>query len=140
MTAADGRRPPKYADVDDVRAAAVEWAVDHLECRDTGHHWQPEDVAHIRSQRFYRIQHRCARCDTRRLREMSETGHVYAQTYDYAPGYQAKGLGRIVGEAKDAVRLAAVTRGPVTEIKRRTGDEVEPRFSATRRDLEDGGR
>lgn len=138
MTAADdGRRPPKFADADEVRRVAVEWAAEFLECRDTGHHWQPEDVTYFRAAGgYYRVVHVCARCGMRRLREISERGHVYASSYDYPAGYVAVGLGRIAGEAKDAVRLAAITRGYVKQVKRRPREEDRPRFAATRRDLE----
>lgn len=70
-----------------------------------------------------------------RVREMSEYGHVYAQTYGYPDGYLAQGIGRIAGDAKDAVRLASVRRFNVTEIKGKAKEVDLPRFGATRRAL-----
>jgi hypothetical protein len=73
-----------------------------------------------------------------RIREMSESGHVYAETREYPDGYLTKGLGRIAGEAKDAVRLAATLRGSVTERRGKAREDDMPRFGATRNAVEGG--
>ena len=131
------RQPPHFADVDDVQRVADDWSTDFLQCRDVGHHWVPEDAVHVIAARFYRVIHACTRCEVRRTRELSERGHVFAQTYDYPDGYMIKGLGRIAGEAKDALRLASTLRGTVHDVRRKklTDDDL-PRFAATRRGTE----
>jgi len=132
--AAERASGPRYATPEDVEAQAAQWSAEVLACRDTGHHWQHEDVAHIARDRYYRVQDVCPRCGMSRYREMSERGHVYATSYAYPEGYLAKGLGRIAGEGKDMVRLASILREGPREV-RRAADSGEPRFGATRREV-----
>lgn len=137
---AEARNAPRYAEVDDVRRVAASWSTDHLLCRDVGHHWVYQDATHVRAARFFRVIYACTRCEMRRTRELSESGHVFATSYQYPDGYVAVGLGRIVGEAKDAMRLEAIMRGALHEVKRRNlrADDL-PRFGATRRALDEEG-
>lgn len=131
------RQPPAYATPDEVRDASEQWSSAQLECRDLGHHWRPSDAVHVRRLNYYRLSHSCERCGMRRIREMSERGHVYAQTYEYPDGYLLKGLGRIAGDARDEVRLQATLRGQaITEVTGRAKDSDLPRFGATRKALE----
>jgi hypothetical protein len=132
------RQPPMYAERGDVEAAAVSWTTQQLECRDMGHHWVPMDAVHIRRLQYYRVSHNCSRCGMVRVRELSESGHVYATSYEYPDGYLLQGLGRIAGDGKDAIRLAALLRGDVAEIKGRAKDTDLPRFGATRQATETG--
>lgn len=127
------RQPPKYADAREVLAASDQWTDEQIECRELGHHWRATDAVHVARLRYYRIRHTCERCGIVRTRELSDTGHVYAQTYDYPEGYLIVGLGRIAGDGKDAVRLAAIRRIAVTEVRGRAKESDMPRFGATRR-------
>ena len=130
------RQPPSYAEPADIERVADQWTDQQLECRDLGHHWEPQDVVHVSRLRFYRITHVCQRCDMLRIREMSEYGHVYAQTYRYPDGYLAEGIGRIAGDAKDAVRLASVRRfTDLVEVKGKAKEVDLPRFAKTREAL-----
>lgn len=131
------RRTPRYADADDVaRLASAQWTEAQVACRDMGHHWAPLDAIHVARLRFYRVSHGCERCGIVRVRELSERGSVYATTYRYPDGYLVEGLGRIAGDAKDAIRLAAIRRTyNAREIRRQARDEDMPRFGPTRRDV-----
>lgn len=130
------RQAPKFADARDVQRIAPQWTDEQIECRDLGHHWRPSDVTHIARLRYYRVSHECVRCGMVRIREMAETGHVYASTYIYPEGYLVQGMGRVAGDAKDAVRIAAIKRAQVTEVRGRAKDSDMPRFGATRRAVE----
>lgn len=135
------RRTPHYADPQDVaRVAQSQWTDGQIQCRDMGHHWAPMDAMHVARLRFYRVSHGCGRCGIVRVRELSERGHVFATTYTYPDGYLVQGLGRIAGDAKDAIRVAAIKRtAGVREIRGKAKDEDMPRFGATRRDVLDEG-
>ena len=131
---------PRYAELADVERLADEWAPGVLACRDTGHQWGDSQAVHVVRFGYWKISQRCPRCGCTRYREMSERGHVYASTIEYSEGYLAVGLGRIAGNTKDAVRIAAVRRTyAVTTNRRRNDDEAAPRYSATRHGLEDNG-
>jgi hypothetical protein len=133
MASASRREPPRFAEPGDIEHAAEQWSESVLECRDTGHHWERARASHIRRLHYYTVIHICSRCGMFRTREMSESGHVYANSYTYPDGYLLKGLGRIAGEAKDAIRALALTRATdVTEVRGRAKDEDLPRFKATR--------
>ena len=54
---------------------------------------------------------RCGRCRTERAQSLDMHGHVVSNGYAYADGYLApKGVGHIVGETKDHLRLESVLR------------------------------
>lgn len=127
------RRVQRFAELADIERQVDLWTDAQIECRDLGHHWLPVDAIHVARLHFYRVSHGCARCGMVRIREMSESGHVYAQTYQYPDGYLAQGLGRIAGDAKDAIRVAAIRRAAVTEVKGKAKESDMPRFGATRR-------
>lgn len=136
--ASNGHRD-RYADADAVEAVAAQWTDEQITCRDLGHHWRPADALHVARLRYWRVSHECARCGMVRIREMSESGHVFASSYVYPEGYLVKGLGRIAGEAKDAVRIAAVRRVEAVEVSgnlREVRKTHPPRFGATRRAVE----
>lgn len=130
---------PKYAEPQAVAEAARLWAPSVLACRDAGHHWETVDAAHFARLRYYRVQHQCARCGVSRYRELSEFGHVYATTYAYPDGYLVPGLGRIVGDSKDAIRLASILRvgSGVRQVRRRAQEDDLPRFGATKHGIEE---
>ncbi len=136
MTRARDRRPaPEYADRHEVEAAAANMSSAHLDCRIMRHSWERADAVHIARLRYYRVSYVCTRCQTRRVAEVSESGHEYASTYEYADGYLSHGIGRIVGDGRDAIRMAGLQRAAVREVKRKATDEDMPRFGATREDI-----
>lgn len=102
---------PKFATVDDMKAALETMPAGHVDCRDLGHQWKPFTAVYDDVSNSYDVVHRCPRCKTRRRRLLTSTGHVVGSSYNYneADHYLVHGLGRIAGEAKDAVRLMGTT-------------------------------
>jgi hypothetical protein len=135
--ARDRRAAPQYAERHEVEDAAAQMPSTHLDCRVMRHSWVREDAVHIARLRYFRVSFICQRCSTRRISEVSESGHEYASTYEYAEGYLSHGIGRIVGEGRDAIRLAALQRDTVREVRRKATDEDMPRFGATREGLDE---
>jgi hypothetical protein len=128
----------RTASVSEAQELAAEWAPGVLECRAYGHQWRPSRVIYNKVDRFYAIYQTCPRCEkAERYQEMTTTGRVVASYIHYEPGYLAVGVGPIVGEAKDAVRVAAVVR--VYQVEQPTAAvaraEHAPRSLAMRRVL-----
>lgn len=135
MTAIEGSadyRTPMWAPVEDVRAIARDWDDDVLMCRTYGHPWQPEMARLMAREGYYAVSQRCPRCKTRKHSELSLKGRVYASWYEYAEGYLTEGVGRIVGEAKDELRLATVTRVFSLAVVKAKRDTETPRSIHTR--------
>jgi hypothetical protein len=82
--------------------------VEHLQCRDFGHSWRPFTARQVKH--IYEQQLRCSRCHTLRKRLLSMRGEVLSSSYEYADSYVIKGLGRIVGDEKDHLRLASILK------------------------------
>ena len=91
-----------------VEAAVVHMNVDHLQCRDFGHSWRPFSARWIPKFNQYESQLKCLRCSTVRTRFLSRTGAQISSAYDYADGYQIKGLGRLTGVDRDVIRLHSI--------------------------------
>ena len=79
-----------------------------LLCRELGHNWKPWTAA-IADGGYERVL-RCPRCRTERHQLLDSRGHPVSGHYVYADGYQHKGLGRIVGEGREMLRLESVLR------------------------------
>jgi len=126
-----------YASRAEVEAATEQWPTDYLDCRFMRHSWARGDAVHVVRLRYYRASYVCTRCGTRKILEISDSGASFAQTYEYPDGYLAQGVGRIAGEGRDAIRLAAVLRGGVTNVRGKAKDSDLPRFGATRRAIEE---
>lgn len=91
-----------------VEAAIADLDDSSLQCRDFGHSWRPYEAEYIAARRQYVERLQCGRCSTLRVRLLDGRGAQLTSHYDYAPGYLVKGLGRLTGEDRDAVRLAGV--------------------------------
>lgn len=91
-----------------VKQATAEIAPEHLACRDFGHAWAPFTASWSSAERAYFVQLRCGRCATLRARVIDRQGALVANHYTYADGYLVKGLGRLTGGDRDAVRLASI--------------------------------
>lgn len=98
------------ADYSDVKRQASEWPDEYLECRTYGHDWRPSRATWNPAYRYYLVTQLCPRCLSERRIDMNDRGHVVNQWIDYAEGYLSKGLGRIVGDGRDALRLATIER------------------------------
>jgi len=79
-----------------------------LQCRDFGHSWRPFDARWLPSRRQYDERLQCGRCKTLRVRLLDSRGAQLAAHYVYPDGYLVKGLGRLTGTDRDALRLAGV--------------------------------
>jgi hypothetical protein len=99
-----------YADPAEVADLAAGMKQTHLECRTWNHIWRPNTAALATTQRWYDVTMRCVRCRSLRVQTWSLSGTVVTSHYEYAEGYLNKGLGRIVGDGRDALRLEIVQR------------------------------
>ena len=80
-----------------------------LACRELGHNWMPR-TAVLTKEGYYDRVLRCSRCRTERHQTISRNGEVLSNHYAYREGYQAQGLGRVVGEGRYALRLESIFR------------------------------
>jgi hypothetical protein len=103
------RRPVRFADLGAIQDALEDMEGEYLECRDYQHSWRPLSAARNEDGTFTRTR-RCSRCGTRKEETLSGRGAILSGRYIYPVGYLVKGLGRIAGEGRDALRLASVTR------------------------------
>jgi hypothetical protein len=108
------------ADPDEVRSFAAGLTDEYLECRTIGHLWRPFGADWKRDEQAYLVTYLCNRCNTSRHQWLDRFGDVVKGNYDYDEGYQHKGMGRIVGRGRSALRLESLTRiiGTRTPIKR----------------------
>lgn len=97
--------------------AIQRWSDPQIQCRTYGHSWRPRSVAHYRG--FYRVFQWCNRgCGTSRHMDMSETGAVLTRwQLRYGEGYLLVGLGRVLGSARDQLRLASIRGVTITEVR-----------------------
>lgn len=100
---------PRYASREDVEDLAAGMKFEFLLCRDMMHAWQPHDRS-IGSDGVIKRTLMCHRCKTQRVQEITMRGGLLSSHYIYPDGYQAKGLGRVAGDAKDAFRIASIMR------------------------------
>lgn len=100
-----------FADVDDVKQAAAGMADETLACRELGHPWGAYTATFDRAVGVFERTLRCPRCETRKVQSLNRSGHILGSHYVYPDGYlMEKGLGRIAGDGRDALRLEALTR------------------------------
>lgn len=126
---------PAYATPEAVESKLSEWDDNVLTCRTFGHNFEASTATKNNRLKYWRLIRKCARCKAEKVMEVSLRGQVYSSFIDYSPtdGYLASGLGRIIGAAKDVVRLAAITR--TFDIRTLTAAEARedlPRSHKTR--------
>jgi hypothetical protein len=108
------RKKPQPAEpVADPHELAVEKAVaamdlDFIVCRDLGHPWRKHNARLIPRDNCYEQTFICPRCGTERVRFLSLSGAILDSHYQYAEGYEVKGIGRLTGSDRDRIRLRAV--------------------------------
>lgn len=105
---AAGRRHLRAVGTKSVRAAIADLSDAHLQCRDFGHAWRPYQAEYVPQRRQYVERLQCPRCSTMRVRLLDSRGAQLANHYAYPDGYQVKGIGRLSGSDRDAVRLASL--------------------------------
>jgi hypothetical protein len=81
-----------------------------LLCRELGHNWRPHTARYVPEQRAYERSLRCTRCYCERRQVLNGNGGIVSSSYVHPEGYLHKGLGRIVGEGRDTLRLESLTR------------------------------
>lgn len=108
----------EYADTDEVIDFAAQLPEKFLHCREMNHNWRPYTAGRHKDGGWERTL-RCVRCRTLKTQHLSTNGMLIGSaTYVHAEGYLHKGLGRIVGEGRGALRLESLRRAmPVgTEV------------------------
>lgn len=104
-----------YAKPREVETFAEGLKQQHLLCRTYGHSFAPFTVTRTAAEGkpavYYEQILRC-KCRVKRRLVLSRTGALISSTYDYteAEGYLTHGIGRIVGEGRDVLRLESITR------------------------------
>lgn len=105
---------PIGADKDDVADFAASLSITYLECRELGHNWRKWVARYDEEHHSYERALRCTRCRTERWETIGLTGSKIGSHYKYPDGYQTvPGMGRIVGEGRDVLRLESMTRSLV---------------------------
>lgn len=94
----------------DLGVIVHELRTDYLQCRDFGHSWRPYTARWDARENAYRTELRCSRCKTIRVRWIGPRGQQLDSRYDYSDGYLVKGIGRLTGSDRDALRLESVLR------------------------------
>lgn len=102
--------PDGYADADEVASYAHELRTSYLLCRELQHNWKPWSASWDDEHHNYVRRIRCTRCHTVKHQRVSRTGGVLASHYEYPDGYLHARLGRIVGDARDTLRLESLMR------------------------------
>lgn len=101
---------PSYAHPDDVRDWAEGLKESYLQCRELGHNWRPHTARWSSEFEGFERRLRCTRCRTVREQVLSAHGAVVTNQYLYPDGYQTHGMGRVVGDGRDALRLESIQR------------------------------
>lgn len=97
-----------YADAHEVAEFASTLVMAYLLCRELGHNWRPWTAYPANG--GYERALRCDRCSTERWETLTSTGAKVKGHYSYPEGYLHEGLGRIVGDGRDALRLESLSR------------------------------
>lgn len=79
-----------------------------LYCRRYGHNWHPRTA--FKRKWWYEATVVCDRCACERVEVINLKGEVVKKYMRYPQGYLAMNIGRIVGGAKNGLRLAALER------------------------------
>ncbi len=103
------RGPDGYALRGEVERFAQTLTDKFLACRELGHNWMPRTAVLTKDNHYDRVL-RCSRCRTERHQTISRKGEILTSQYHYRQGYQAQGLGRVVGDGRAALRLESIFR------------------------------
>jgi hypothetical protein len=82
---------------------------EHITCRAGNHSWRPRNASRIRGG-YKRLEFCGNKCGCERYQELDRWGQVLRTNIRYPKGYLLKGIGRLTGMAKGAVRVEAIER------------------------------
>jgi hypothetical protein len=99
-----------YASRETVEEFAAHLSISFLQCRELGHVWKPWTARRDEEHNTFERSLRCPRCKTKRHETLSMRGAKLRSYYEYPEGYTTDGLGRIVGEGRDALRVESLIR------------------------------
>jgi len=90
---------------------------EYISCRDTGHHWKP--ITAVREKKTGNIRRvlTCQHCAADRNQVLDRAGYIISSSYSYQSGYLIPRVGRLKASHRAALRLASITRAPVTEAQ-----------------------
>lgn len=104
------RKPePRFADPQEARSFAESLPDRYLACRNDLHSWKAWSVRWMAEGRLYERIVRCTRCGGKKKSLVDDTGAIVSKGYSPAKGYLSD-VGRIAGDAKDALRLVTLQR------------------------------
>lgn len=103
----------KWADLDAVESNIADWTDSVISCRIYGHNWTASSVFRVGD--GYTVTQKCSRCANGRTQDMDSRGFATSWTYSYSDGYLTKGLGRIGGDGRAALRLATLRNLTIPE-------------------------
>lgn len=115
--------PDQYADPAAVERFAAGLPDAYLACRDLTHSWRPFNAAKEPNGLWIRVL-RCSVCKARKTQHLDSRGNVIGKSSPvYPDGYLAKGLGRIAGEGRGALRLESLNR----LVEKRSATQPQPK-------------
>lgn len=106
----EAMRDLNYAAREAVEEFAQGLSISFLQCRELGHIWKPWGARRDDEHNTFERSLRCPRCKTKRHETLSMRGAKLRSHYEYPEGYTTDGLGRIVGEGRDALRVESMIR------------------------------
>lgn len=96
-----------WADPKAVEDAAASWTDKWVHCRIYGHGWTPSSVTRVGE--GFVVRQRCNRCTNVREQAIDSRGYnLTPWRYIYPEGYLTKNLGRIGGDGRAVLRIAAL--------------------------------
>jgi hypothetical protein len=101
--------PGRHPDFD-VEGAIHDMPSSFIQCRDFNHSWRPHTAEWNADERCYRVTLKCTRCKSFRNRDIASDGEPLRTNYEYPDGYLIKGMGRITGAERNALRLESIRR------------------------------
>jgi hypothetical protein len=130
--------PVRAAPLSEVEAHLKEWDDTIVTCRAYGHDFKPYSVQPNERLGYFKVVRLC-RCKAEHHAEVAmASGHVFSSWIDYSHtnGYLLEGVGRIMGDARDRVRLDAIVRTfPQLKMTAKEQREDRPRSYHTRQAL-----
>lgn len=99
---------PAHAEAAEVAAFAQSLPESYLYCRELGHNWKAWTARQV-DDSIERVL-RCNRCRCERHQILTLTGGVHSNKYVHPEGYLHDGMGRIVGDGRDALRMESIKR------------------------------